>query len=480
MQRWEIYLIYWGALLLCLCLGPRASAQGSPGASAPSAFGGNVNNFSAMGNSGQMSPLSIGGNVGQRGSLAGWQSYRSYRNGASNRGGSGAGGRKFAHLGPVDFSFSASTSVNYDTNINNSPDGPIADMYVTAGFNVGINWQATRRNQLQLSLGMSFTQYLENTEYNDNGIFLAPYTGIDYRVYFSDFVLTLYDYPSITNGGGQQSPAITNSVNFRQLSNSGGMSLLWHPNQLLFLTGFERADVLSLSNEEFNSQNSITYSWYGTASYDITPTTSAGLRLQASNTQYTQEILNNAFTTQAGLFYSSILTEYTSIYLEGGVQTGTYSDTGRQTDQLVFQESNGVNTNVEGTLGGSNYVQPYFIFGITNRLTRFLTQTINVSRLASGSTISDYQETNSASYQLQYRLNRLTNVGVMVNYEFGTISRTTEPVPFNNLIGRLDFTFAVRENTSVGMGWTYYKNSAGELNADYSRQVFTLTLTHQF
>jgi len=477
MRRWSNYLIFWGALLLCL--GPRAWAQGTPGAAGPSAAGGNVNNFSAVGNSAQMSPLSLGGTVGQRGSLAGWQSYRNYRSGSAIRGG-GVGGGRFAHLGPVDFSFSSYTTVNYDTNINNSSNDPITDMYITAGFNLGINWVATRRNQLQLSLGLNFTQYLENTEYNDNGILLAPYTGLDYRIYFLDFVLTLYDYPSITNGGGQQSPALTNTANFRQLSNSGGISLLWHPNQLLFLTGFERSDVLSLSNEEFSSQNSLTYSWYGTISYDITPTTSVGIRLQASNTEYTQEILNNALTTQTGLFYSSTLTEYTSLYLEAGIQTGTYSDTGRPTDELVFQETNGVNTNVEGTLGGSDYTQPYFIFGISNRLTRYLTQTVNISRLASGSTVSDYQESNSASYQLQYRLNRLTNVGVMVNYEFGTISRTTDPAPYSNLTGRLDFTFAVRENTSVGVGWNYYQNSASELNADYSRQIFSLSISHQF
>lgn len=417
--------------------------------------------------------------VGQRGSLAGWQSYRNYRTGALTPGG-GIGGGRFAHLGPVDFSFNAYTSISYDTNINNSPNNPIADMNLSAGFNLGINWLATRRNQLQLSLGLNFTQYLENTEYNDNGIFLAPYTGIDYRIYFLDFVLTVYDYPSITNGGGRQSPAITNAVNFRQLSNSGGISLLWHPNQLLFLTGFERADVISLSNQEFNSQNSLTYSWYGTVSYDITPTTSAGIRLQASNTQYTEEILNNAFTTQAGVFYSSTLTPFTAIYLEAGIQTGTYSNTGRQTNELVFQETNGVNTNVEGTLGGTDYVQPYFILGVSNRLTRYLTQTISLSRLASGSTVSDYQETNSASYQLQYRLNRLTNVGVMVNYEFGTISRTTDPVPYSNFNGQLDFTFAVRENTSLGVGWNYLQNSLAQFNSDYTRQVWTFTVSHQF
>ena len=478
MQRLLRALPFRGIFVLCLCGLPSLRAQYLGNTASGSTWGGNPTGLNSQVAASSGQPFGLGSAVyGQKGSLAGWQAFRNYREGAMDR---GTGRSDLAHLGPVILSLGAYTTVNYDTNVNSSPDAPLADIFVTFGVNLGLYWKATRRNELQLSLGFNYTQYLRYTQYNDSGVNLAPYTGLDYRIYFLDFVLTLYDYPSMTNGGNNDSPALTNSVNFRQLTNRGGLSLLWHPNQLLFLTGFERTDVLSLSNDQFNSQNYTSYSWYGTASYDVTPTTSAGIRLQATATQYTEQILNNSVTTQAGLFYQSRLTDYTNIYLEAGVQTGDFTNTGRQTNEIVYQQDNGFNTNVEGTLGGSNYVQPYFIFSINNRLTRYLTQTLILSRQASGSTVSNYQETNSAGYQLQYRLNRVTTVGFMATYQYGRISRTTDPVPFTNFTGQLNFSFKVMKDTDLGLGWSYFQNNESTFGANYNRQLFTLSLGHTF
>lgn len=414
-------------------------------------------------------------------SLAGWQAYRTYRQGLQTNANAKEGAsQEVARFGPVRMALEASAGTSYDTNINSSPTNPLPDVLLYVQIQMQLRWQATRRNELQLTLGLNYTQYLENPEYNDSGLLLAPYTGLDYRIYFLDFVLTLYDYPSITNNGGPRDPAITNSVNFRQFTNRGGLSLLWHANHLALLTGFERSDTLSLTNDEFNSQNSTAYSWYGMASWEFTPTTTAGLRLQAVATNYTQEILNNSVTTETGLFYQSQLTDYTSFYIEAGIQTGNFFNTGKETNTLVFEETNGFNTNVEGTLGGKNYVQPYFRLMLTNKLNKYLNQTLSLSRMASGSTVSNYQESNNIGYQLQYRLNRFTSVGGRAAYQFGTISRNLDPVPFSTLMGQLDFSFHIMKNTDFGISYTYYKNDLAELDANYTRQVFTLSISHRF
>jgi len=463
---------------------PKADAQYLNDAASSSTFGNNANTLGTMSASAstQSQPVGIGASIASnKFSLAGWQAYRNYRIGSLS-GGSGQqiDSSEVGRFGQVRMTLGSSAAVTYDTNVNTSPTAPLADLSTSLGINLGFKWQATRRNELQLNLGLTYTKYLKYDQYNQSGLLISPYTGLDYRIYFMDCVLTFYDYPSITNGGGSQDPAVTNSVNFRQLVNRGGFSLIWHPNQVLFLTGVERSDILSLTNDEFNSQNSTAYSWYGIVSYDITPTTNTGLRLQSSATYYTQQVLNNSVTNQAGLFYQSRLTENTSIYIEAGIQTGEFLNTGQQTDTLVFQETNGVNTNVEGTLGGKNYSQPYFKFMVTNRLTRYLTHSLSLSREAAGSGVSNYQETNSASYGLQYRVNRVTTAGFVLNYESGTISRATNPIPYSNLSGQLDLTFRIMKNTDLGISFIYYKNELAELNANYTRQVFTLSMSHQF
>lgn len=446
----------------------------------PSAFGGMGNQFSS--GNGQNLPTGASGIIGgNRASLAGWQSYHNYRNAGNGQGvGGGTGGGEFARLGPARVSMGAMLGFAVNSNVNCSPTNPAMDGIVQASYMMGISWQATRRNLLELNLGFNYQQYLSYSQYNNNGLLIDPNTGLDYRIYFNDFVLSLFDYPSITSSGANSSPAITNSVNFSQLSNSGGFSLIWHPNQILCMAGLQRQDTMSLSNDAYSSQNSSGYSAFGTISYNFTPTTSTGLRVQASTTTYSQQILNNSMTSQAGLFLQTMLTYRTTIYFEAGLQKGTYTDTGQQTSTVVFQQTNGMNTNVEGTLGGGDYMQPYFNLQINNRFNRYLTQTLTLGRTASGSTVSNYQEMYTATYQLQYRLNRVTTVAMSANYQLGKISSATSSMPYSNWQGVLSLGVEAVKDTSLGLSYSYYSNNLPEMSASYTQQILAFTISHRF
>ena len=413
----------------------------------------------------------------------------------------------------------------------------MSDGIVQASYTLGLSWQATRRNLLQLSLGFNFQHYLKYSQYNNNGVLIDPNTGLDYRLYFNDFVFTFYDYPSITNNGGSNDPGITNSVNFSQLSNSIGLSLIWNPNQIVVMGGFQRQDILSLTSNAFDSQNSTGYSAYGTIAYNITPTSSAGLRLQASTTTYAQQVLNDSVTSQAGLYLQTRPSLYTTVYFEAGLQSGIYTSTGRQTSTVVYQQTNGVNTNVEGTLGGGNYSQPYFVLQVSNRLNRYMTQTLAFGRSTSGSSVANYQEMYTASYQLQYRLNRVTTLSMNANYQLGKISSGTSSnstaassaaagatppaslsgngttatasipptsatgnstsataispastpaatvqssIPFNNWQAGMALSFEVMKNTSLGISYTYSSNNMPALSGSYTQQIVAITMTHRF
>ena len=432
---------------------------------------------------------------------------------------------------------SASLGFGVNSNINSSPTNPMSDGIVQASYVMDISWQATRRNLLELSLGFNFQHYLKNSQYNNNGLLIDPNTGLNYRLYFNDFVFTLYEYPSITNNGGSNDPGITNSVNFSQLSNSIGLSLIWNPNQLVIMGGFQRQDTLSLTSNAFDSQNSTGYSAYGTVSYNITPTSSSGMRLQGSTTTYSQQILNDSVTTQAGLFIETRTSLYTTVYFEAGLQSGIYTNTGRQTSTVVYQQTNGVNTNVEGTLGGGNYSQPYFNLQISNRLNRYMTHSLTLGRSASGSSVANYQEMYSLSYQLQYRLNRVTTLSMNANYQLGRISSGTSSngasaasnpavaaspiasttgngtvgnattslastgstgnstlaiaappastqsqssIPYNNWQAGVALSFQVMKNTSLGISYSYSSSNMPALSGSYTQQIVAFTMTHRF
>jgi hypothetical protein len=198
-----------GGLALFSPLGlPKADAQYLNDAASSSTFGNNANTlsttFASTSTPGQ--PFRVGSwVVSNRFSLAGWQAYRNYRIGllTGETGRPAIGSSEVAHFGQVRMTLGAGVLVTYDNNLNNSGTAPLADLSTSLSINLGFNWQATKRNDLQLSLGMLYTKYLKYEQYNDSGLLISPYTGLDYRIYFMDCILTFYDYPSITNGGGR-------------------------------------------------------------------------------------------------------------------------------------------------------------------------------------------------------------------------------------------------------------------------------------
>lgn len=68
----------------------------------------------------------------------------------------------------------------------------------------------------------------------------------------------------------------------------------------------------------------------------------------------------------------------------------------------------------------------------------------------------------------------------MIGYQFGTLSRAIDPVPYSNFLGSLRLSFHVLKNTDFGINWTYYSNNLEQFDASYTRQAFTLSLNHRF
>ena len=145
---------------------PKADAQYLNDAASSSTFGNNANTlsttFASTSTPGQ--PFRVGSwVVSNRFSLAGWQAYRNYRIGllTGETGRPAIGSSEVAHFGQVRMTLGAGVLVTYDNNLNNSGTAPLADLSTSLSINLGFNWQATKRNDLQLSLGMLYTKYLK-------------------------------------------------------------------------------------------------------------------------------------------------------------------------------------------------------------------------------------------------------------------------------------------------------------------------------
>ena len=74
------------------------------------------------------------------------------------------------HLGPVQLSLGAYTSIDFSDNINASQTEPQSDEVLHAGVNAGMVWPATPLSTVSLSAGTGYAHYLKNSQKRQPGI----------------------------------------------------------------------------------------------------------------------------------------------------------------------------------------------------------------------------------------------------------------------------------------------------------------------
>lgn len=402
--------------------------------------------------------------------MAGWQAFANQKAVEADTGN--------IRLGPAAMRFNAGIQIAYDTNINSSETDPIGDLSLIPGFSIGIHWPITRQNELDLQLGLQYRRYLFHPEYAQNAFVIDPGTALEYHIFTGDFVFTVYDTPAITTDPGND-PGVFNTINFQQLQNTAGLSILHDLNTLLTTVGVMRADVRSLSGT-YASNNRTTYSIYGNTFYSITPTTRIGLRGDISSTSYSNNTLNDYVSALGGVIFTSNITPLTSYHIEVGVQSASYSATGTPQDSLRFTQRDGFNEDVTGTLGGGNYVLPYFEVEISSRLTRHIQHSLTFSREAQPSTVSNYVENTTIGYRIEWALNRIATISLDTVYTRGTVSSSTTPISYVQWNSNARLALEIARDTSVTFFYDYLVNDMAASNASYDRSRFGVSLYWAF
>ncbi len=461
-----------GVGILVMAIADPIYGQVGFGAASTSTFPGSVqqDGFSSV-----ASYSNFRGGSGSRASLAGWRAYAETLEQEKTG--------DTMQWGPVALTLGAGAQVIFDSNINASPDAPLSDIILVPSILLGVSWPITRRNRLDLDLNLAYQYYLIHPEYANSGLTISPQSDLEFHLFTGDFVFTLYNYPTLTTGPAETDPALVNTGFFRQFFNRAGVRFLWDWNKLITQGGVERIDTFSLDST-FDSLNSTSYLAYLQISYLFTPTIAIGSRLVLGTQEFSSRTLNNSVWSQIGAFLDMKVSSYTSVYCEIGIQGGDFDNNAPRTDTLDFAvNSDGFNTNVEGTLGGGDYLQPYFIIGATNRLNKYMTHDLFVSRRVDSSSVSDYREQYTFAYGFQYRLNRLTILDGLGSLEIGRISASTTAEPnYFEACFRVGLGFTLTRDATLGLSYDYCLsslNGAGS-NNHYTRQRIILSTRWTF
>lgn len=446
-----------------------------------------------------------------RASLTGWRAFRAAKLDEDAP-------QATTKVGDVYLTMAAGLRVEYNDNVNTSPNDPIGDFIITPEVRFRFYWPYAERNSLDFNLGLKYDYYLQRSDLNEPNFSIDPGTILQFRMFVGDFMFTLYDLPSIQNTPPPDL-GVVNVVNFSQLQNTIGLAVTWDLNKLLLNARVERSDSVSLNNE-FTSENSTTYNFALEAAYMIAPALQVGARGSVSQTSYQENVMNDFRKYEFGLFAEGRLTNYTTFSFEAGLQRYEYFDTGTQSStgpvveaqptpvptpaptpdpvtgvvpppapapapvavapsSPVVVDQGGDVTNVEATAGGGDFFGPYFRFSLFNRLNRYYDHSLIVALDTQSSAISNFTQVFNVSYQFSWRIHNHVTVFGMLGAEYGKYSGN-DTGSYINLEAALAIQYQLFRDMFLRLEYRFFNKIGYEEIEGYRQNRISFYVEYQF
>ena len=221
-------------------------------------------------------------------------------------------------LGPVRFRVGASVSAEYNDNVTYAENNTQDDFIITPNLSLDMIWPITQLNTLRLDLGVGYSFYLDHSQYDTDTILIAPKSQIAFDIFVADFRINIHDRMQLQQDPIQEG-ALSNVVDYGRFENTGGISVLWDLNKLLFQVGYDHYNFVSTTSAfDYLDRNSEIVN--GSAAFIVTPTITIGAEGNAVFTRYDQMVLNDNEAYSVGAFIETELTNNLKVRAAGGYQ----------------------------------------------------------------------------------------------------------------------------------------------------------------
>src|SRR5438132_1836712 len=398
-------------------------------------------------------------------------------------------------FGPVRFRIGASVGVEYNDNINYSDDGsavvigplgptiisahPQDDVIVTPNLTLDAVWPITQLNTLRLDLGVGYGFYLDHTGNDTDYILVAPKSQIAFDIFVSDFRINIHDRMQMQQDPIQEG-ALSGVRNYGRFENTGGVSVLWDLNKLLFQVGYDHYNFISTTNA-FDYLNRNAEMVQGSAAFIVTPTITIGAEGNAVFTRFDQTVLNDSTDYSVGGFIETELTNNLKVRAAGGYQ---WLDFDHNFVNFPFGPFVFV-------VPDHKDLQDYYVNGlISHRINAQLSQTVSAGHENQLGVNSNYITLNYVRHTLSWNLIRNTLLSTEFFFEdaeeSGGFAGIFSPVPigtgehFHRIGGAITLGYQLTPHVTLGVRYQGTSKDSDLLLRDYNQNRISVDGTYSF
>lgn len=362
------------------------------------------------------------------------------------------------HLGPVNLSFSASATAEYNDNINLANRGKVSDFDFGPDAKVNALWVVSEQNALSIDGGFGYRYYFKQSSVSS--LTVAPDSNISFDIVSGHFLFnvhnrTTYAYDPISVG------TFSNVEKFARLQNTTGVTAFWDSGDLNASLGYDHVEYIAISKVFSNLSHSDNVV-FGTVGYDINDANT--LSLEAGNTwvSYEKSLLNSGYILSVGPAWKSKITDYISIGLHGGLTYQNYDNKGTIKD-------------------GSNYAGYYASLVVDHRLSSSMSYSLDLSHSTELGTSSNFVDLYTARADFKWIASDRITFGVPIGYEYGQESTYgAGGERFGRWITGANVTCALGPKTSATLAYMFVSKNSQLLGRDYEQNTVSVTLDHKF
>jgi hypothetical protein len=384
-------------------------------------------------------------------------------------------------MGPVRFRFSATAGFEYNDNINIAEENELDDFIFRPQVNFNAVWPITQLNTLRFDIGIGYAFYMEHSEYNTNGILLAPGSQLSFDVFVGDFRINFHDRFSLEQDPIGE-PGLSGVADYGRFQNTAGVSVLWDLNKAVATFGYDHYTFIA-TNDDFEYLDRNADAFMASLSVALTSTIGVGVESAYVFNRYDENLLNDSDTFSVGGFVETQITSYVKVRAAGGYQNISFDDDdvrlgpyppgflpGGETF-LVFEDQ-------------GNLDDYYVNLLISHRINASFTHRLSAGHESQLGVNSNYIRLNYVRHTATWNIINRTLLSTELFYEdaeeSGGFLNFGEGEELNRYGGAVSLGYQLTRNVTLGARYQYTQKDSDVLLRDYRQNRVSIDGTYSF
>ncbi|HEV3409523.1 MAG TPA: outer membrane beta-barrel protein [Chthoniobacterales bacterium] len=374
-------------------------------------------------------------------------------------------------VGPVRFRFSATAGLEYNDNINISEINEQEDFIFRPMINLNTLWPVTQLNTLRFDLGLSYAFYFDHSEYNTDGLLLAPGSALSFDLFVGDFRINFHDRFSLEQDPIDE-PQLNDVADYGRFQNTAGVSVLWDLNKAVATFGYEHYTFIA-TNDEFDYLDRNAEMLTASLSVAATSTTGVGLEGAFVFNNYDRDILNDSETLSGGVFVETQLSNYIKLRVAGGYQRISFDND--------FVRLEGFPDGGFVLLPDDSELDDFYLNAlISHRINAAITQRLSLGHESQLGVNSNYIKLNYIRHTATWNIINRTLLSTEFFYEDAEDSGGFIDEHLHRYGGALTLGYQLTRHVTLGARYQYTQKDSDVPLRDYKQNRVSIDGTYSF